>query len=144
MEGFILLLFSLIILSIGLVYTFMVEDATWGPSGSLGYLVIDSWEKWWALLVVACLYNVLRSIVHEYIGRKLHRTEEKKKELPWSTILFLSMFNIYEWICHALTLFLFLDRRVVIFLVTILVDTVAKAVLWSVRGGVGTGRRPRL
>jgi len=142
-----LVLFSLFftILFFGIIWEEHMWDGFFqlGPGFKVGSIAIENWNQWFIFFTFITIYQVANVYMEETVGRKIEKQHiEHAKDTPRTSkdILELIFYNIYRWlgtIIHILVAVTRLD----IWLIIAVIDTLARAYMWS---NSPNGRRPRM
>ena len=113
----------------------------WGPPFQVGSIVIETWATWRLFVFLLIIYQSLNVYLEETSGRAFER-EHIQNTRKWTSydVFLMSCYNLYKWLGTILHI-LVAVTRVDIWIAIALVDTMARAYLWSYRE---TGRRPRV
>lgn len=114
-----------------------------GPGFQVGSIVIENWNQWLIFFTFVILYQVANVYMEETVGRKIEKQHiDRSKDTPRSSadILELICYNLYRWLGTIIHI-LVAVQRLDIWLIIAVIDTIARAYMWS---NSSSGRKPRI
>lgn len=113
----------------------------WGPPFKIGSIEIETWATWRLFVFLLIVYQTLNVYLEETSGRAFEREHIQKKQ-KWSSydVFLMSCYNLYKWLGTILHI-LVAVTRVDVWIAIALVDTIARACMWTYGE---QGRRPRV
>lgn len=109
-----------------------------GPPFTVGSITIDQWWKWWVFVGLLILYQTTNVYMEETMGREIERQHIEQRKWTRKDVFYLGCYNMYRWLGSILHILVAVTRLDIWFAIAV-VDTVARACIWT----PSSGRTPR-